>query len=64
MYYYTSVALLLKTTKIPQSVHIQNPIRNLIERGKIDTPNTQTHDRLIAMLVTGTSIESQWLKRT
>jgi hypothetical protein len=32
-------------------------------RGKIDTPNTQVHDRTISWLDTGTSIRSGRVKR-
>ena len=30
----------------------------IVERGKIDTPNTQIHDRSLSCLGTGTSIKS------
>ena len=32
--------------------------REIVERGCIDTPNTQTHDRALSCLGTGTSIEN------
>ena len=35
--------------------------RNIIERGKIDTPNIQIHDRLLSYLGTYTSIKSDGL---
>jgi hypothetical protein len=31
--------------------------RKIVERGKIDTPNTETHDRSLSWLSTGTSIK-------
>jgi hypothetical protein len=34
------------------------PIRKMVERGKMDTPNTQIHDRIISWLDTDTSINS------
>ena len=31
----------------------------MVESGKIDTPNTQIHDRSLSSFVTGTSIKTQ-----
>ena len=31
----------------------------MVENGKIDTPNTQIHDRSLSCFVTGTSIKTQ-----
>ena len=31
---------------------------NIVERGRIDTPDTQIHDRSLSWLCTGTSIKS------
>jgi len=39
----------------------QNQISN-IERGKIDTSNTQMHDNSLSLFGTGTSIKSDRLK--
>jgi len=36
--------------------------RKIIERGKIYTPNTYTHDRLLSWLSTGTLITSGGVK--
>jgi hypothetical protein len=32
--------------------------RKIIERGRIDTPNIQIHDRLLSWLGTGTSVNN------
>ena len=32
--------------------------RKIVERGKVDTPNTQIHDRSLSWLVIGSSIKS------
>ena len=34
----------------------------IVERDKIDTPNTRIHDRLLSLLGTGTSIKSGRVK--
>jgi hypothetical protein len=44
--------------KIPLSEHFQNPIGKIIERGKIDTPIIQIHDRSLSCLGTDRSIKS------
>jgi hypothetical protein len=44
------------------SENFQNPIAKIIERDKIDTPNTQIHDRSLSCLGTGTSIKSGRVK--
>ena len=36
----------------------QNMIEKIVEKEKIDTPNTQIHDRSLSWLDTGTSILS------
>jgi len=45
--------------KIPhcRQKQFQNQIRKSFNRGKIDTPNTQIHDRSLPWLSTGTSIK-------
>ena len=45
--------------KIPhcRQKQFQNQIRKSLNRGKIDTPNTQIHDRSLPWLSTGTSIK-------
>ena len=37
--------------------------RKIVERGKIDTPNTQIHEHSLSCLGTGTSIKSGWVKQ-
>jgi hypothetical protein len=37
---------------------LQNPIKKIVERVKIDTPNTQIHDHSHCWLRKGTSIKS------
>jgi hypothetical protein len=39
------------------SEHFQKPTKKNIERGKIDTLNTQIYDHLFSWLGTGTSIK-------
>ena len=36
--------------------------KKIVERGKIDIPNTHIHDRLLSWLGTGTSIKSGRIK--
>jgi hypothetical protein len=36
--------------------------RKILERGKIDTPNTQIHDHSLSKLGTGTAIKSKVVK--
>ena len=33
--------------------------RKIVERGKVDTPNTQIHDRSLSWLVIGSSVKSE-----
>ena len=42
--------------KIPHCLN--NSKIKIVERGKIDTPNTHIHDRSLSWFGTGTSIES------
>ena len=44
--------------------HTVGPNSNIkiAERGNIDTPNTQIHDRLLSWLGTGTSVKSGWVQ--
>jgi hypothetical protein len=46
--------------------HTVGPIPNsnikIAERGNIDTPNTQIHDRLLSWLGTGTSVKCGWVQ--
>ena len=51
-----------KNTIVILSENFQNPIAKIIERDKIDTPNTQIHDRSLSCLGTGTSIKSGRVK--
>ena len=41
---------------------IPNSCINIVERGKIDTPNTQICDSSLSWLGTGTSVKSGWVK--
>jgi len=40
------------------SEQFQNPIKQIVERGKIDTPNIQIHDGSLSWVGTDTSIKS------
>ena len=47
----------MKNKKIPHVGTVQKVNRKIVERDKIDTPNTQIHDRSFFWLGTGTSIK-------
>jgi hypothetical protein len=56
--YYKLLPFLIKWNTKNTTMSEQNPIKKTIERDKIDTLNTQMHDRSHSWLCTDTSIKS------
>ena len=56
------VPIKLKTKHTTLLEQFQNQIKKNVERGKIDTPNTHTHESSLSWLGTDTSIKSGRVK--